>query len=149
MKRRLREQFIMLYERGFHTFYITGMLGVGIWSGEILASLKKEPSYQELKIVVMIPFVGHDKGWDERSKKRLAFIRSFAESIVIGDTLEGANFRAQNQYLISHADCLLAVYDNVPDMRSRMARMVEDAYQKGIPVICIHPDTSDVSGNFT
>lgn len=97
----------------------------------------------------MIPFVGHDKGWDERSKKRLAFIRSFAESIVIGDTLEGANFRAQNQYLISHADCLLAVYDNVPDMRSRMARMVEDAYQKGIPVICIHPDTSDVSGNFT
>lgn len=70
LKKRMRDQFVLLYEQGVRQFWVGGALGVDMWAGEILLRLKEQPEYSEIKLMVALPFEGHDAGWDERSKKR-------------------------------------------------------------------------------
>ena len=43
LKKRLHDQFMLLYDNGVRRFLIGGSLGVDIWSGEILLKLKEQP----------------------------------------------------------------------------------------------------------
>ena len=69
----------MLYEKGVRQFWVGGSLGVDMWAGEILLRLKEQPEYREIKLMMALPFEGHNADWDERSKKRLAFLVRHSE----------------------------------------------------------------------
>lgn len=84
LKRRLEEQFAILYSKGVRKFMIGGALGVDLWSGEILIKMKSQPEFSDLKLIVAIPFDGHDREWDKRSQKRLAYLKEHAEVITVG-----------------------------------------------------------------
>lgn len=146
LKRRLREQFVLLYERGVRRFLVGGALGVDQWSGEILLKLQLEPAYKDIELVVVLPYPGHDDRWDERSKKRLAFlIQHSTEHLTIGKEPWRENFIKRNRYMVDHADCLVAVYDNDGNLRSGTMQTVNYAKQKTLPIVYIHPDTGQVS----
>ena len=55
------------------------------------------------------------------------------------------NYRLRNQYMVDHASCLLAVYDNDRNLRSGTMQTVNYARRKGLPVTLIHPDSAAVS----
>lgn len=146
LKKRLYEQFSVLYGQGVRRFLVGGALGVDMWSGEILLKMKLEPEYQEIELVMVLPYSGHDKRWDERSKHRLAFLmRHITEHIVVGRKPWRESFIQRNRYLVDHANCLLAVYDNDNSIRSGTGATVHYAEKKGLPIIFIHPDTAKVS----
>ena len=93
-----------------------------------------------------IPFAGHDNGWDERSKSRLAFLlRHCTESVTVSTTNGPEAYKARNYYMVDHADVLVAVYDNDHATRSGTGQTVNYARQKNLPTILIHPDTGVVS----
>lgn len=48
LKKRLHDQFVLLYDQGARRFLVGGALGVDMWSGEILLNLKKQPEYGEV-----------------------------------------------------------------------------------------------------
>ena len=136
LKKRMRDQFVLLYEKGVRQFWVGGALGVDMWAGEILLRLKEQPDYSEINLMLALPFEGYDAGWDERSKKRLAFlIRHSSKTVIVGE--EGqrpeANYRRRNEYMVDQADCLLAVYDNVRSIRSGTGMTVNYAKRKGLP----------------
>lgn len=56
IKRRLREQFILLYQHGVRRFLVGGALGVDQWSGEILLKLQLEHEYRDIELVVVLPY---------------------------------------------------------------------------------------------
>lgn len=142
LKKRLREQFIKLYQQGIRRFLVGGALGVDQWSGEILLKLKLETEYSDIELVVVLPYPGHDERWDERSKKRLAFlIEHSTEHITVGEKAWKGSFIQRNRYLVDHADCLLAVYDNERSIRSGTGMTVHYAEHKKLPIILMHPDT--------
>ena len=146
LKNRLREQFILLYTQGVRRFLVGGALGVDQWSGETLLKLQLEPEYHDLELVVALPFQGHDKRWDERSRERLAFLLQHStETIIVGDKEWRDSFIKRNRYMVDHADCLLAVYDNNRSLRSGTGATVHYAEKKGKPIIFVHPDTADVT----
>lgn len=147
LKRRMQEQFILLYEQGVRHFYVGGALGVDMWAGEILLRLKEQPEYSGIELMIVLPFEGHDIDWDDRSRRRIEFlIRHSTKTIVIGTADEPAiAYRERNYYMVDHADCLLAVYDNGRNLRSGTGMTVHYAEKKGLPVILIHPDTGYVS----
>lgn len=135
-----------LYEQGVRRFLVGGALGVDMWSGEILLKLKLEPDYKDVELVVVLPYPGHDDRWDERSKKRLAFlIEHSAECITIGQKAWRESFMQRNRYLVDHADCLLAVYDNERSIRSGTGMTVHYAETKKMSITIIHPDTNTTS----
>lgn len=148
LKRRLQEQFMLLYEQGVRQFWIGGALGVDMWAGEILLRLKEQPEYSEIQLMIALPFEGHDKGWEERSRRRMSFlIKHSTETVIIGqkDMPPAVNYRRRNKYMVDRADCLLAVYDNNRSMRSGTGMTVRLAEKKGLPITLIHPDTGEVS----
>ncbi|MEA4848279.1 MAG: SLOG family protein [Clostridiaceae bacterium] len=148
IKKRLSEQFELLYQKGVRRFYVGGALGTDMWAGEILLRLKERPEYSDIELIIALPFDGHDKNWDERSKTRLAFlIRHSSETVTVGSNSANVqeNYKKRNYYIVGHADVLVAVYDNDRNIRSGTGQTVRYAMQKQIPVILIHPDTAVVS----
>lgn len=147
LKKRMQDQFVLLYEKGVRQFWVGGALGVDMWAGEILLRLKEQPEYSEIRLMVALPFEGHDAEWDARSKIRLKFlIAHSAETITVGTTEEPAAicYKKRNCYMVDHADCLLAVYDNDRSIRSGVRMTVHYAEKRGLPIILIHPDTATV-----
>jgi len=148
IKKRIRDQLILLYEQGYRQFWVGGALGVDMWAGEILLRLKEQPEYNEIQLMIALPFEGHDEGWIVRSRQRMAFlIRHSTETVIVGqkNAPPAVSFRRRNEYMVDRADCLLAVYDNDKAIRSGTGMTVHYAEKKGLPITLIHPDTAKVS----
>ncbi len=146
LKKRLHDQFIVLYGQGVRRFLVGGALGVDMWSGEILLKLKEQPEYGNIELVIVLPHPGHDKRWDEQSKKRMALLlKHCTEHLTIGEDASPESFYKRNRYLVDHADCLVAVYDKDNPIRSGTGMTVNYALKKSLPVICISPDKGVVS----
>lgn len=145
LKKRLHDVFVLLYEKGVRQFYVGGSLGVDQWAGEILLDMKMQPEFDDLHLVVAIPFPDHDSSWDDRSKKRLAYLKCHAEVVVVSAVVGAEGYRRRNHYMVDHSDCLVAVYDNNRAIRSGTGQTVYYAQREGIPIIRIHPDSGEVT----
>lgn len=151
LKKRLHDQFVLLYDQGVRRFLVGGALGVDMWSGEILLEMKRQTEYADVELVIVLPHPGHDERWDERSKRRMAFLLGHCtEHLTTGTDSSAESYYKRNRYLVDHSDCLIAVYDNDRTVRSGTGMTVRYAEKKGRPVILIHPDTGCVlcSPNF-
>ena len=61
LKECLLEQFRILHDEKFvRTFFVGGALGVDMWAGEQLLTLRAQTGYEDIKIIVVIPFIGYD-----------------------------------------------------------------------------------------
>lgn len=97
-------------------------------------------------LVVVLPFEGHDAKWDERSKRRMDFLRQMcSECVVIGTEDCRESYIKRNCYMVDQADYLVAVYDNERNLRSGTMQTVRYAEKKKLPIILIHPDTSNIT----
>lgn len=149
IKKRIRDQLIQLYEQDFRQFWVGGALGVDMWAGEILLRLKEQPEYSEIQLMIALPFESHDTNWEVRSRRRMAFlIKHSTETVIVGkkEVPPAQNYRKRNEYIVDHADCLLAVYDNDRSIRSGTGMTVNYARKKKLPIILIHPDSAAISG---
>ena len=147
LKRRLKEQLVQLYDKSVRRFYVGGALGTDLWSGELLMELKEQPEYSELELILVLPFVGHDDNWDKASRHRLSVLRQHSADVIVAGNEENpsvSNYRLRNQYMVDHADCLLAVYDNDRNLRSGTMQTVNYARRKMLPIILILPDSAAV-----
>ena len=55
------------------------------------------------------------------------------------------NYRRRNEYMVDHADILLAVYDDDRSIRSGTGITVHYARKRRLPILLIHPDTAQVA----
>ena len=146
LKKRLHDEFTALYGQGVRRFYVGGCLGVDQWAGEVLLRLKEQPGFEDIELVIAAPFPNHDAKWDDWSRNQLHFLISHCtEHLVIGKDDRPESFVARNQYMLSQADVLMAVYDNDRTVRNGVGQVVLSAEKKGLPVVFIHPDTGIIS----
>ncbi|RFZ77479.1 DUF1273 family protein [Lacrimispora amygdalina] len=145
LKKRLHDQFVLLYEKGVRQFYVGGALGVDMWAAEILLRLKEQPGFKEVNLNVILPCDGHDAYWDERSKARMQFIRDHARVIVISHIHNAESYLRCNRYMIEQADYLVAVYDNERNIQTGTMQMVKYAERKRLHTVFIHPDTGQIT----
>lgn len=135
-------------EKEVRRFYVGGALGVDMWAAEQILRLKEQPGYEDIELVVALPFVGHDAKWDQRSKRRMEFIlQHCSRKEVIGNKDCRESYIKRNCYMVDQANYLVAVYDDVRNLRSGTMQCVRYARKKQVPVILIHPDTSMVTYN--
>lgn len=147
IKKAMLRQFRRLYrKRGVRRFYIGGAIGVNLWAGELLLKLKEEPGYEDLELVVVLPFPGHDAKWDVRSRKRLEYlVRHSVEHLTVGTEDCRESYISQNRYLVDHAQCLVAVGEEHREQETESFQVTTYAREKGLEIIYIHPDTAEVT----
>lgn len=99
-----------------------------------------------IELVVALPFIGHDAKWDQRSKRRMEFIlKHCSRKEVIGNANYRESYVKRNCYMVDQANYLVAVYDDVRNLRSGTMQCVRYARKKAVPVILIHPDTARIT----
>lgn len=147
IKKAMLRQFRRLYrKRGVRRFYIGGAIGVNLWAGELLLKLKEEPGYEDLELVVVLPFPGHDAKWDVRSRKRLEYlVRHSVEHLTTGTEDCRESYISQNRYLVDHAQYLVAVSEEHRAQETGSFQVTAYAREKGLEIIYINPDTVEVT----
>ncbi len=146
LKNQIREQLALLCEQGVRRFLMGGSLGVDLWAGDILLELKEQ--YNDIELILVLPYAKHDRDWDKRDRHRLSVLRQHSSEVLITGTEEAApvdNFKKRDQYMIRHSDRLLAVHDCDPKDHSGIAQVVNYSRKKKLSIILIHPDSSAVS----
>lgn len=141
LRERIRLQLTELYEKGVRRFLLGGALGVDLWAGEILVSMGKDGCFSGLELVMVLPFAGYDRPWNEQERERMNAVRAHcAQTVIVGN---GENptlcYWLRNRYLVDHADCLLAVYEPA-HARSGTGMTVRYGERKGIPIFSILPE---------
>ena len=147
IKKAMLRQFRRLYrKRGVRRLYIGGAIGVNLWAGELLLKLKEEPGYEDLELVVVLPFPGHDAKWDVRSRKRLEYlVRHSVEHLTTGTEDCRESYISQNRYLVDHAQYLVAVSEEHREQETGSFQVTAYAREKGLEIIYINPDTVEVT----
>lgn len=133
-------------EKEIRCFYVGGALGVDMWAAEQILRLKEQPGYEDIELVVVLPFVGHDAKWDQRSKSRMEFIlQHCSRKEVIGNEDCRESYIKRNCYMVDQANYLVAVYDDERNLRSGTMQCVRYARKNHVPVVLIHPDTAIIT----
>lgn len=112
IKKAIEQSLIRLLDDGLEWVIISGQLGVELWAGEVVCSLKKE--YQHVKLAVLTPFLNQHEHWKEESKEYYEQIikqADFVESISRKEYENPLQLKMKNQYLILKSDALLILYD--------------------------------------
>ena len=147
LKECLLEQFRILHDEKFvRTFFVGGVLGVDMWAGEQLLTLRAQTGYEDIKIIVVIPFIGYDSKWPDQSRHRLKkLIQNANDSIVISHSADVSGYKKRNYYMVDHAEYLIGVFDNQKKLRSGTSQTVNYALHQGKVITLIHPDTMEIT----
>lgn len=128
IKKCLQEQLIRLYNQGVRCFWAGGAMGADMWASEILLRMKEQTAYQDVELCLALPFEGYDADWDDWHRKRMKFIRKYAAKVLIlGEMPSSENYKKRNCFMVDQAGCMVAVYDNVNNMRSGTQQTVRHA----------------------
>lgn len=132
-------------EEGIFRFYVGGALGVDMWAAEQLLYLKEQPGYQDIELIVALPFEGHDSKWDAMSKQRLQIIiHNATKSIVIGQSGTTSDYKKRNYYMVDHEISAGSLCNN-RKLRSGTGQTVNYALKQNLRIIFLHPDTAEIS----
>lgn len=65
-----------------------------MWAGEQLLTLRAQTGYEDIKIVVVVPFIGYDSKWPDQSRHRLKkLIQNANDSIVISHSADVSSYK--------------------------------------------------------
>lgn len=147
IKKAMLEQFRFLHdEEQVVRYYVGGSLGVDMWAGELILRLKEEAGYGDIELFIVLPFEGHDAKWDERSRKRMDFLRRHSKRcITIGRQDCRESYVKRNCYMVDHIGYLVAVCEQRSGMALQTVAYARELERK----ICfIDPDTAKVNREY-
>lgn len=122
--------------------YITGMaLGVDQWAAEAVLELKEK--YPEVTLEMALPCETQAVNWTKQQRKRYF---SIAERSDIETMLQRAYttncMNKRNRYMVSNSQIVLAVWNG---KFGGTGHTVNFAKRLGREIVCIHPETFQVS----
>jgi uncharacterized phage-like protein YoqJ len=142
LKMRLRALIIQLIEQKNIRYFLSGMEpGIEIDAAEIVLSLKD--TYPDLTLECVIPYETQAAVWPESLRNRYFSIISLCdkESMLQHQCTPDCMVK-RNQYLVEHADLILAVWDGQP---SGTGQIVWYAQGRGKIVWTLHPVSLELS----
>lgn len=141
LKRTLRQLILKKIKEEDVTYFISGLaLGVDLFAAEIVLDLSERHSGIFLEGV--IPCMSQTERWSVPQKKRYyRILEKCVMTSVLQETYTPNCMQKRNQYMVDHADCMIAVWNGKP---SGTANTVSYARRKGVPVTVLHPESLTV-----
>lgn len=100
---------------------ISGMAqGVDQWAATICIN-------RNLPFIAAIPFVGQESMWPEAAQKRWRFLlgKAYETVVVCKGGYSPAKMQKRNEWMVDHADVLIAVWDGTPGGTGNCVRYAE------------------------
>lgn len=138
LKDKLRQLILKKIKEENVTYFISGLaLGVDLFAAEIVLELsQKRPG---IYLEGVIPCMNQTERWNATQKKRYSgILEKCVLTSVLQETYTPDCMRKRNQYMVDHADCMIAVWNGKP---SGTGNTVLYAQQKGIPITVLHPES--------
>ena len=131
--KKLETELNTLCREGFDTFIAGGALGFDMLAG--MSILRKKQEGMPLRLILALPYPGHDKAWPQKDRADLAFLQARADEVLyISDHYFAGCMRLRNQYMVDHsALCVCALSRE----RSGTGQTVRYAVQKNLRIICL------------
>lgn len=146
LKKVLAHQIERLYKRGVRKFYTGCAMGVDMWAGEAVLSLKNQ--YSDIELFCAVPFRGQAEKWEQKQQRRYnKLLKSSDKVFILSEEYTTECYFNRNRFLVDNADVLLAVYDMDAKKRSGTGYTVNYAAKIGKPILLIHPDTLQIMTN--
>ena len=123
LKAVLEKQILRLHHRGVTDFYSGCALGVDLWAGEAVLSLKQQNP--DLQLHCIIPFEGQERRWKAADRDRHSnLLKRSCEVLVLSPRYFSGCYHARNRYLVGGT-----------------GYTVHYALSHNKPVLLIHPET--------
>lgn len=107
-------------------------MGADMWAAEILLRMKEQQAYQDVELCLALPFEGYDSDWDDWHRKRMDFIRRYAEKVLIlCETPSSESYKKRNYYMVEQAGYMIAVYSDSVTSPLRASRRASSSLIKG------------------
>lgn len=130
---------MMLLDRGYDTFYTGMSWGVDLIFGELVASLKEK--HPNIKLIGVLPFEDMHIKWHVSYQERFFnLVEACDDIVVLNSRFHKDCYKQRNEYLVAHADHLIAVFDE-RYRRSGTLQTINLAKKKGIAITFIDPYT--------
>ena len=149
IKKEMLSQICWLYEeKGVRVFYSGCDLGVDLWAAEILLDLRKD-GYSDLKLVCVLPYLGHDEKWTFAQRERLCRILRDADyKIILPNINLGVVRKYRKFFMIDCSNYLITVHENPASKKKRTTPTMAYAMKNEKNIIYINPYTAKVFANF-
>lgn len=135
----LRATVAELWRRGYRRFASGMASGFDLSAAEAVLGLRDELPGLELEAVV--PFAGQENGFSLRDGMRhRAIVAAADERTILGEGYRRGCYFRRNDYLVEHADCLVAWYVR---SASGTGYTVRRALRKGVEVINLYEDPAN------
>lgn len=121
-------------DEGLEWVITGGQLGIEQWVVSVVQELKRD--YPNLKVAMMLPFKNFGGQWQSKNQEKLHDLiaqSDFAESVSAQEYQGSEQLRAYQQFMLSHTDGALLIYDADYPGKTQFDSQIIQAYQKKTP----------------
>lgn len=121
-----------LYTRGYRTFIAGGAVGFDMLAGQAVCELKL--THPDAKLVLALPFRGHDSKFSVGDKHQLAELVELADEVVtLYEHYSAGVYAARNRWMVDHASVCVCYLRQ--GGRSGTAMTADMARQNGLQIV--------------
>lgn len=141
----LLQQITRLYvQRGVTQFIAGGALGIDQWAAEAVLAFRADRP--DVVPTIAVPFRGQADKFSPLQQARYQEILDNADEVVVlQEQYTKDCFFKRNDYMITHADVVIAVFDRNTRVRSGTGYTVNQAIKMERNIIFIDPKTQTIS----
>lgn len=130
----IAEEAGLLYKLGFDTFLTGGALGFDTLAARELLRMKKYGGFPNLKLVLVLPYLGQESRWPQNARMMYEYIKRRADDVIYtGDVYADGLLLRRDRYMVEHSSHCVA-YLQGDRTRGGTAYTVRYARQKGLGV---------------
>lgn len=145
IKKAMYNRLNILAEEGLEWVLISGQMGVELWAGEAVISLKK--TYRDLKLAVLTPFLNQESKWNEKNQEYYNYIienADYVDSISKQPYVNPGQFKNRDQLLLHKSDGILILYDEEKEGSAKYIWQEAKKYKEKKPYEIIQIDFYDL-----
>ncbi len=123
-----------------YSLFLSGMAnGIDAYFSKIVLELKEK--YQHIKLYGVVPHLGQELKWSLKAQVEYKEILSQCDKvIVIQDNYTPDCFKKRNAYIVENCDALIAVINDVNELRSGSSQTARMAIKQGKTILEIDPN---------
>lgn len=128
IKKVLKNRLVNYLEQGLEWVLVAGNLGTEYWAAEVVNELKS--NYSTLQIATIYPFENFGEQWGEKNQMKRAYFKEKTDFVTATSHhpyKNPAQLRAHTQFILSHTDGSLLLYDE--EFPGKSGYFSEDAHK--------------------